>query len=436
MNNAVASGLIFEFAGRPHLFLANGSRVFELPQDLATTLKQQAKEDTVAFDCTLQKHELQDPERISSIPLRQTGIHALSLAVAQTCNLGCSYCYAEGGDFGGRATMMPLETACASIDKLFSKAPPGEQVNIAFMGGEPLANRQVIRAATEYALKRGGGKDIHVGFSITTNGTLLTRDDSGFFEQHGFAVTISLDGLAETHDAQRPFKNGAGSFDRIMQRVEPLLIQQQRMQVSARVTVTPRNLDLKIILKGLIDMGFHSVGFSPMLSSPTGCDEMDSESLQIMLEQMKSCAHLFEEYTVAGHHFPFSNVVSAMQEIHRGSHRPYPCGAAAGYFGVSTQGDLYACHRFVGDESAVFGDVWQGLDENSQSRWLAERHVHFQEPCNNCWARYLCGGGCHYEVLHKGRNSCDYIRGWLAECLVIYVQLLESRPDYFLSDAN
>ena len=32
------------------------------------------------------------------------------------------------------------------------------------------------------------------GFSITTNGTLVTEADADFFEEHGFAVTVSLDG--------------------------------------------------------------------------------------------------------------------------------------------------------------------------------------------------------------------------------------------------
>jgi len=39
-----------------------------------------------------------------------------------------------------------------------------------------------------------------------------------------------------------------------------------------------------------------------------------------------------------------------MRELQRGTHRPYPCGAGAGYLGVSADGDLAACHRFVGDD--------------------------------------------------------------------------------------
>ncbi len=57
-------------------------------------------------------------------------------------------------------------------------------------------------------------------------------------------MTVSLDGPREVHDALRPYKSGAGSYDAILRRVRPLLARQRRMQVSARVTVTPRNLQL------------------------------------------------------------------------------------------------------------------------------------------------------------------------------------------------
>ena len=50
--------------------------------------------------------------------------------------------------------------------------------------------------------------------------------------------------------------------------------------------------------------------------------------------------------------------------------------------------------------------------------------MHRQEPCRECWARYLCGGGCHHEVIHRGRPACDYIRGWLHYCIGAYGRLL------------
>lgn len=69
------------------------------------------------------------------------------------------------------------------------------------------------------------------------------------------------------------------------------------------------------------------------------------------------------------------------------------------------------------------GSIDGGIDRTLQNRWLADRHVHTQSPCTSCWARYLCGGGCHHEVIARGRPACDYVRGWLHYCLGAYLRL-------------
>ena len=150
-----------------------------------------------------------------------------------------------------------------------------------------------------------------------------------------------------------------------------------------------------------------------------------------MLKEMVTCGEEFEHRVIAGERYPFTNAVTAMRELHHGTHRPYPCGAGAGYLGVAADGALAACHRFVGDPDTAFGSVTAGIDRRRQLRWLDERHVHRQEPCNSCWARYLCGGGCHHEVIARGRPACDYIRGWLHWSIGAYARLSAKRPDYF-----
>jgi uncharacterized protein len=258
---------------------------------------------------------------------------------------------------------------------------------------------------------------------------LLREQDGEFFEQHGFAVTISLDGVGEMHDSLRPYKNGKGSFDLIMKNVRPLLAIQQKMQVSARVTVTPKNLQLRPMLDSFLAEGFHSVGFSPMLSSPNGQSQMGQQELAIMLEQMIDCGKAFERQITAGKRYAFANMNNAMREIDKGTHRPYPCGAGAGYMGVSATGELSACHRFVDDEAGHMGSLATGIDSDKQTDWLEDRHVHQQEPCNSCWAKYLCGGGCHHEVIGRGRMACDYVRGWLQYCMEAYLRLAPQSDD-------
>lgn len=417
--------------GAQHLLVPNGSQVYELDATMHALLEDAlASGDEAALEARLGALGVAHPPLVDDRPLASPPLHALSLAIAQTCNLGCTYCYAQQGEFGGDARTMPLETARAAVDLLLAEVPAGSRIHLAFLGGEPLINRAVLRATTEYAARRAVARRVDAAFSITTNGTLVTRDDGAFFEHHGFAVTVSVDGNRDAHDALRPFKSGRGSYDRVMANLAPLCAMQQRMQVSARVTVTPQNLALRETLDELIGLGFHSVGFSPMLASPRGAGEMAGPELAAMLEQMVTCGDELERRVRAGQRYPFANLVNALREIHRGTHRPYPCGAGAGYLGVSAGGDLAACHRFVGDPDRALGTTG-GIDRDRQEAWLSGRHVHRQEPCRSCWARYLCGGGCHHEAIHRGRPACDYIRGWLHYAIGVYGRLLAARPDWF-----
>jgi len=422
---------LFHTTDGPQLLIVNGSRLFKISDDFADALTMATKQSQDTTHDLLKEHGLEIQNDLGDEPVTDPPLRALSLTVAGHCNLGCVYCYAEGGSFGGSSRQMPWETAEASVHQLFAQASCGERLNLAFLGGEPLINRAVIRRATELAARMGRERGVKVGFSITTNGTVLTPEDGEFFERYGFAVTVSIDGVGEIHDRLRPTKGGRGSYHRVIANVRPLLARQRRMQVSARVTVTPANLDLRETLDHFIKLGFHSVGFSPMLSAPTRRGEMQLPDLHVLLDNMIACGREFERRIAANESYPFANMMTALEEIHRGTHRPYPCGAGAGYFGVSASGGLFACHRFVDDQARSMGDVSAGVDRERQRAWLEKRHVERQEPCRSCWARYLCGGGCHYEVIHRGRPACDYIRGWLDYALGAYVRLSTLRPELF-----
>jgi uncharacterized protein len=432
----VSAGAHLVDTGRGTLLLVpDGSRVYDVDAETAVAVdrarRAEGDQELVAL---LRDLGLQGTPYIDDAPPEAPPVRALSLAVAQKCNLGCAYCYAQQGSFGGPARQMGDQTALDAVELLFADASPGERFNLSFLGGEPLLNRPAIHAATERALALAAERGATVTFSITTNGTQLTSQDADFFEAHGFAVTVSLDGVGAVNDALRPFRSGRGSYDTVLRRVRPLLDRQRQMQVSARVTVTPLNLALRATLDEFVALGFHSVGFSPLLRSPAGEGEMQHPELETMLEQMVECGEEFERRVVAGRRYPFANMVNALREIHRGTHRPYPCGAGAGYLGVSAEGQLAACHRFVGDEDGAMGDLAGGVDRERQARWLQDRHVHRQEPCRRCWARYMCGGGCHHEVIRRGRPACDYIRAWLHYCLSAYGRLRTDRPDYLTGE--
>ena len=406
-------------------------RIHQLPAGHASTLDatlrlgDPGRAELAALAFGIVTPTTKEVEAPKSVPVK-----AVSLAVAQKCNLGCTYCYAQQGTFGGEAGDMPPDVAKAAIDRLVQGAEPGETLTLAFMGGEPLVNRRTLHASTRYAARLAAVRGIRIGFSMTTNATLLCDEDIELFQEYGFTLTVSLDGLHATHDRLRPYRSGNGSFEKVAKNVSALVaVDDRRYRVLARVTVTPKNLDLPEIMTGLLDMGFDAVMFSPMLSAPSGKDEMLAADLDRLLDQLIRCGESFREGLQQGRILPFSNVIKTLQRIHSYEREQYPCGAGGRYMGVSADGGLYACHRFVNDDEGLMGDVFSGVDRDRQSSWLDHRHLQKQSPCGSCWARYLCSGSCHYEAIKRGRPACDYIRGWLTYCLGLYTELLRAQPD-------
>lgn len=354
---------------------------------------------------------------------------ALSLNIAQSCNLTCRYCYADEGRFGGEATRMPLETALSAVTRHVRQAA-GRSVSVGFIGGEPLINRQVLHATTHYAAREAERRGIAITFGITTNATLLRERDLELFRSYPFAVTVSMDGAREKHDELRPDRGGAGTFDRALTGIAPLLAKPGKARVAARVTVTRRNLDVNAHIEALGDAGFPEIGVSPMRTGPEEELCLRDGNWRTFLAQMENAAQ--EDWArarVTGGRLRFSNFSTALKQLYRGAYNALPCGASASYVSLSAEGRYYTCHRTLGDERFALGDIETGPSRDLRRTFVEARAVYSQTPCRSCWARYLCGGGCHAEVARAGRDSCDSIRGWLEFCISIYPEILAARPD-------
>lgn len=413
------------------LLMAETAAIFGLSQDDAGRMRHALQSGDAAARAELARLGLEAPLQARPPPVDIHPVRALALTVSQTCNLACGYCYAAGGSFGGADTRMGWDVARRAIDQLITGTVPGGGVKIAFMGGEPMAARDLIRRSVAYANERGAARAIQVGFSLTTNGTLVTPEDAAFFAQHRFAVTVSLDGGQEINDRLRPDKQGQGSFGRVVRRIAPLLDRGDRIQLGARITVTPRNLDIRRVVEDVGDLGFQTVGVAPMISSPTGKGALAGQDFAQLLDAMTECGDAWFDAVRRGGHHPFANLATVLGELHRGQPRSHGCGAARDYLAVDAEGDYSACHRFVRDPLGAMGNLETGADDAARAAFLDARTVERQSPCQACWARRLCGGGCHQEVLHAGRPACDFVRGWLDYGLRTYRKMIVARPDWF-----
>jgi uncharacterized protein len=410
---------------KPLVLVMENSQLFEIGTDFFTALNN--GDETAIAEL---KAALPVTDRLTKAWHADTEPSAISLNLAQSCNLACSYCYADEGRFGGANRSMSADIALATIKQFIENAPK-KRVTIGFIGGEPFVNRATLYQSVDSAKAVAADCGVSVGFSVTTNGTLLTPDDLTLLRENAFAVSVSIDGDAGMNDLHRSDRQGAGSFVKIVNNLRPLLENPGRAKIAARSTIARDDLRVLERVEALCAIGFPEVGVSPLRTSPNPALVFTPDDWSDFLQEMIRAAEAEWEWVLAGGAFRFSNLAVALKEIHRGSCRPLPCGAAANYVSVNAEGNYFSCHRTIDDPHFALGTLATGLDATARERFLQSRLVDTQEPCRSCWARYLCGGGCHAEVIKSGRDSCDYIRGWLEYCLSYYDRLLSIRPDLF-----
>jgi len=417
---------------RPQALLVESSALFEISPPLASAL--------TAGDPQAQAllADYRPDSGARDLPADLPTPAAISLNVAQSCNLTCSYCYADEGRFGGTARRMTQDTARAAIDELLKGARAGDSVLVGFIGGEPLLNRDVVHDSVAYTQKRAAARGIQARFSITTNATLLTASHRDLLCSNPFAVTVSIDGGRHRHDRHRRRRDGGGSFDHILDHIGGLLANPGLARVSARATITRDDLDVAGVVSELVAAGFTDVGVSPVRTGPDPTLMVSGSDWDTYLAAMIEAA---QQETArldcdgAQRRWRFANFGNALTEIHRGTARPLPCGAAYGYLSVDVDGRYATCHRTVGDPRFELGSIGSRSDD-ARAAFLSARLVDTQQPCRDCWARYLCGGGCHAEVTHAGRDGCDMIRGWLDFCLAAYPELRRRFPTLFSTDKS
>lgn len=366
-------------------------------------------------------------------PLPMSGLSSLVLHVSHDCNMRCGYCYADYGRYGSDFGYMTPEQAVEHTRAFFDQLGDQRVVHVTFFGGEPLMNMPVVYAAHAYAKERAIKEGRKLAFGLTTNGTLLTKELVQFFEAERFTITVSIDGPPDVNDRLRPIQDGTKSYDVILQHVK-----ESGVNANARVTLTHKCLDVARIVRHLVDVGFKEVGVSPVATGNEVFDLSDAD-LERLLAEMRILADDFVQWAKEGRQFPFSNIRTLVEQVAAGDPRPVPCGAGTKLVAADNKGDLYACHRLVGQEQFKVGTLEEGLNGDKRFQLLQSMHPRDRTPCQSCWARYMCGGGCHHIAwLHSdkqaapwtiGNSFCDFLRGWYRLGLYTYARILDEAPD-------
>ena len=134
--------------------------------------------------------------------------------------------------------------------------------------------------------------------------------------------------------------------------------------IGARVTVTAGATPVVDTYRYLTeDLGFDEVGFAPVTAGLERDYALGEQGYERLLSEFAELGDEYVDHAVQGKHHGFSNLGDLVRELHQGVNKAHPCGAGLGLLGVSTEGELGLCHRFVESDSHSVGTVQGGVDQ-------------------------------------------------------------------------
>jgi len=420
--------------------LSEGEIVQRLADKYDSEQLRSVHEEWVKIQPTLASHE--EPESEEDIRkyinrLIRKISSDITLTISQKCNLGCRYCYAQGGTFGLDEGLMSEEVVLRSVDYLMEQTDGIDHVGIIFFGGEPLINFKLLRKVVEYSQDVGRKLNKRVSYSMTTNATLLTEEIVDFIQRYRFGLKISLDGPSEVQDYFRPFQNGRGTYEITERKVKILMA--KRRSVSARPTLIHQNLAINKHVEFFEKLGFTRVGFGIATgrSFHKSAYDLTEEDLNIVLTEDEIAAENIFQRISQGRRTIYNPFEEGVRDIHERRRIRIRCGLGRGCRTVSINGEFYPCHRFVGMEKYIIGDIYSGIDKGKVFDML-RNYYRTKDACQKCWAKHICGGACPWYVAHEDgsfrypdRAHCNSVRASLEQSMWFYQEIKNRFPDYF-----
>lgn len=309
----------------------------------------------------------------------------LFFEMTMDCNERCLHCGSRCGDV--RSEEMPKEVYFDFLDKIkrdFPKLPM-----LCITGGEPLLRPELFEIMT-YASSLG------FKWGMTSNGTLITKEVAKKLKDAGMnTISISIDGLEETHDA---FRRTKGGFRKAVEGVRNLL-EQDFNAVQVTTVVTKKNIDQLDDLFALME-------------------ELDVDSWRVINLEPIGRALELDGYILdsEGYRRMFDFIAAKRKEgfpvMYGCTHYlglDYECEVRDWYFlcnagiyvaSIMANGDIGACLDIQRRPETIEGNI---LRDDFTEIWkngfrffrtsLADRN----EKCASCDARSFCEGGSYHS---------------------------------------
>ena len=351
--------------------------------------------------------------------------------ITNECDLRCKYCFVYKLNEKQPHGKMTTQTADQLIR--FADQNLNPNGNIWFFGAEPFCNFDIIRYIAEKS--RADGHNWR--FGATTNCTLLTEEIVQWMKKYNFGINCSIDGLRDSHNTNRVYPDGTGSWDdawRGLSYVRKYL----NSNPQVRMTITPSTTKglaetIRIFVEEhkltTLAVDFvYEVDWTPQ----------DLATLRNELEIFRNYYGKWMEQNIPVFSMWLRDANAAVTRTDR--HWLSRCGLGEGAVGVDYDGTLYPCHRFIDSHKIKIGDIYNGFSPSKiywTGKWQAAApYCETPKRCLDCNYKPACSGGCvamNYDVfdnVHVNAESFCNIKQMITEVFGDQVKSLQSNATF------
>lgn len=379
----------------------------------------------------------------ASIYIPQIKQVQFSFAPVHECNLRCKYCFADHGEnFDGEQRKISTEMVDKILDFVFFKqfASCSEYRMDFVSGGEPLLNFEIIRYTIEKSkwMLRGTGKRLDI--FLVTNGTIYNPEMLEYFDNNNVSIGISIDGDKETHNRNRYYADGTGSYEKVINTISLIKksanLSRHTKDIWGLTVITGESQDMPGIIRHHHEMGINRMQMELVRGEKNIDFAISSKNVSRLIEEYKKLTAFFLDEIYQGN---FESLKMILNEndyfgkiicrIIDGGRMFYRCSAGIGKINFDAQGNIYPCEWFVGIPEYCIGNVEKGMDE-SKIKCFYEENVDLRTSCRECWARYICGGDCYYnsyivngEIYAPDQCFCQVNKKMIEYALTIMISL-------------
>jgi len=322
---------------------------------------------------------------------------ALHLVLATTldCNFACPYCYENR-----RKGKMSTEVQDAIVRFIEDKIKTGVRaLDVTWYGGEPLLYPDVIVSMAERIREATDRTNCELTMFMVTNGYLLTPELVEMIDRIGVVkVQITLDGLAENHDARRHLRGGGGTFRRIVENLK--LFEEYSIRVDIRMNVDNVNCKDYIGLQKLIA----ELDNPNVVLYPSPVEDINPDTVNEVSDFMT-----FDEFEAFAGGIGIEGDASSATTRVLDDRYCYCQAETENSYVIDELGNCYKCWDQVGRTETSCFNITNVAEKNYVNilKFLG-RDPFRDEQCGKCTFLPVCFGGCVFHLMNTGRYDCGF----------------------------